>query len=88
VGTAKPETSSETPVLGAPGGIIHKVSECATGARALAAAATTAAITRVFISSPSWSARWHGFAGGRAGTGIAGVSWTHQPHRCRRIADN
>jgi hypothetical protein len=33
------------------------------------------------ISSPSRSAGWHGFAGGRAGngvTGIAGVSWTHQ----------
>ena len=47
----------------------------------MAAAATTAATTSVFISSPSRSAGWHGFAGGRAGngvTGIAGVSWTHQ----------
>jgi hypothetical protein len=47
----------------------------------MAAAATTPATTSVFISSPSRSAGWHGFAGGRAGngvTGIAGVSWTHQ----------
>jgi hypothetical protein len=57
----------------------------------VAAAATTPATTSAFMSSPFRSAGWHGYAGGRAGsgiTGIAGVVGRIKPHRCRRIAHN
>ena len=42
--------------VGTPGGIVHGVSACATGARAMAAAATTPATTSAFMSSPFRSA--------------------------------
>jgi len=52
--------------------------------------ATTAATTSGFISSPSRSAGWHGFAGGRGGGGEhrnAGSDWTHHATEAPTIDD-
>jgi hypothetical protein len=63
------------------------VSGCATGARALAAAATPATTSLFMRLTVSISGTWHGFPGVRAGIGITGIAGTAgriEPHTCRR----
>ena len=67
--------------MGRTGGLVHRVSECATGASAMAAAAAAPA-TPEFVHeltvSVSWN--WHGFpvAMPVVGSPESPVSWTHQ----------